>query len=83
MTEEPGGDHGRHVPPGTPNWLIPALTIALATAAVIQLVVAASLSDITVGRVLSLVSGLMCLVLTVRMAKVWRQQRKDSDKRRE
>jgi hypothetical protein len=71
--EESGRDHRPHIPSGTPKWLIPALTIAMAAAALISLVIAATYADGAAVNVLLLVSGLVSLVVTVRLAQVWRQ----------
>lgn len=81
--EESGRDHRPRIPPGTPKWLIPALTIAMAAAAVISLVIAATYADGAVVNVLLWVSGLVSLVVTVRLAQVWRQGKGRRDQRRE
>lgn len=84
MPDESGRDHSRRIPPGTPRWLIPSLTITFAAAALILFVIAATYANGAVVNVLSLVSGLLSLVLTVQMALVWRQNwKRQRDKRRE
>jgi hypothetical protein len=55
----------------------------MAAAAVISLVIAATYADGAVVNVLLWVSGLVSLVVTVRLAQVWRQGKGRRDQRRE